>query len=315
MSMNDGKHSATASTASIRSVRKIGANIQHLKQFHLSSVKKYDDTMRQEYRSMHEKYMSFSDTFSKLLQTTEAMGMQLKAANAENDALKRVNSRVLRENQELTMKCNDFEQTLSKIQKQTEVFRSSLSSEHHQNENLTNEIDVLQSERERQDAVHNEQERIVGELRQKVAEQEIEWKVVNDKLSRLNRDSSERQQMYDAQIKLLVDKLNENESDGQKYKEIHSEIQSLQKLTQKQSDRDALHLQTQMMENRRESEIKMKQLESERDLANSQVSSLLMRIDDIQNNGQCANDEEATTTTAASKPKSILRNSVHFDEE
>ncbi len=47
--------------------------------------------------------------------------MQLKSANAENDALKRVNSRVLRENQELTMKCNDFEQTLNKLLQTTEA--------------------------------------------------------------------------------------------------------------------------------------------------------------------------------------------------
>ena len=250
---------------------------------------------------MHKKYISFSNTFSKLLQTTEAMGVQLKSANAENDALKRVNGRTLRENQELVMKCNDFEQTIVKMQEQTESFRNSLSSEHQQNEKLTNEITLLQSEKERHEAVSNQQERIIGELREKLSEQEIEWTLLNEKFSTLNKDSSERQHRADTQIKLLVDRLNENETDGQKYEHLHSDIKSLQK----QSNQDALDLQTQIEENRRENHLKMKQVESERDLANSQVSSLLMRIDDIQNR-QCTDD---------SIPDSILKKCVHFEAE
>ena len=291
-----------SNTAGIRSIQQIESTIQNLKEFHLRAVQKHDQAMRAEYRSFKSKYIKFSETHSKLLKTTEALGVQLNSANDQNDALKRVNGSTIRENQELMMRCNTLEQTITKLEKQTDVFRTSIASEHEQNEKLTNEIHILQTQHKQNETDRKEQERIIGELRDKVSRQEIEWTVLNDKFIKLNKESSERQQICETQIKLLVDKL--NEIDGQKYEHLHKDIENLQK----QSNKDALknvNLQSEIDDHRS----KMQQIESERDLAKSQVSSLLMRIDDIQN-GQCSNDE--TTSSSHSKPQSILRKSVHF---
>ena len=79
-----------------------------------------------------------------------------------------------------------------------------------------------------------DQERIVSELQDKLSKNDVELKLINKKYNTLNKEYLDKQKIYDAQIELLVNKL--NEIDGQKYEHLQQDIKHLEQ----QSNQDNL---------------------------------------------------------------------------
>jgi len=100
---------------------------------------------------------------------------------------------------------------------------------------------------------------------------------------------------------LLVNKL--NEVDGEKYNHLHKDIKDLQKQSNEENLKNIDLQQTLQMY-----EKKLSQMTKERDMANSQVSSLLIRIEDLEKTTSTQNRDKRTPPNHAS----ILKRKVHF---
>ena len=283
----------------------MNASIESLKAFHLAAISSLNERREREQDSFDCKYNALHSSFCSLLSTNEAVSVQLAASNQQTVSLKLENKRMRRENQELIMKENILENAIKKIEEQSDVFRNSLSSEHQQNEHLNNELQRIQCKCSQSETECKQKERVIDEVKQELNEKDIEYKLMENRFNAQSKQYSEKQSIYNAQISLLINKL--NEIDGRKYEHLRKDIEHLQE----QSNSDSLKnidLQKKIESNKED----LSNIAKERDLANSQVSSLLLRIQEIQEI-QGIQSSDISHQCENNQPQSILKKKVHFD--
>ena len=279
----------------------IRKTIESMKQFHLKTIDRYNQMLKSQYANFQSKYLKFYETFAKLMETSEALGAQLSASKEHNSNLKQNNRMLIRENQELVMKNNDLNSTIDQLQKQLDTFRESLSSEHQQNEKLAGELDIMEINTKKYETLCTDQERLVTELQEKFGKNEVELRLIKRKYDTLNKEYLDKTKIYESQIQLLVNKL--NEIDGQKYEHLQSDIKNLEQQSTIENLKN-IDLQKQIEVN----QYQLKELTQERNLLKSQVSSLLIRIDDIKH-GRDKSQNKPILKSGSNSPSKH----VHFD--
>ena len=276
----------------LNTMDKVKKSIDSIKLYHIKAIAARNKASQDQYNSFQSKYVALHETFSKLLTTSDALSDQLAITNELNTKLTQDKRMLTRENQELTMKCNDFNSTVQNLEKQSETFRNSLSSEHEQNEKLTNELDITQATINHKNAEIAEKDRLFVETQHKLTEIETEHMLLNNKYTKLNKEYIDKERICNTQISLLVNKL--NEIDSEKYESFQNDIDNLQNSSNQESLKN-IDLQKNMAQTRKA----LAESIREHAMAKSQVSSLLLRIEDLQSGGD--------------KSKSILKRAVHFE--
>lgn len=283
----------------------IRKTIESMKQFHTKTIDKYNQMLQTQYTNFQNKYLNFYETFSKLMETSEALGTQLSASKEHNSNLQQNNRMLIREKQELVMKNNDLNSTIDQLQKQLDTFRESLASEHQQNEKLGGELDVMEVNTKKYETLCTDQENRISELQDKLSQNDVELRLIDKKYITLNKEYSDKTKIYESQIQLLVNKL--NEIDGQKYEHLQSDIKNLEKQSTKDNLKN-IDLQKQI----EVKDFQIKELTQERNLLKSQVSSLLIRIDDIKQ-GKNRNNSKSPNKPILKNTSNSPSKHVHFD--